>query len=80
MSDASLRAAVDALRADVYVVTDTVRGGAGVHGRADTSITVERLREIFGARFRGGEVLSAAAVANVSSDAAWAEIVEAQVG
>ena len=57
---------VEALDADVYAVSDTVIKTPGTHGRADPSFTVERMRAVFGRRFRAGEQLSEQHMANVS--------------
>ena len=69
---------VEALDADVYAVSDTVVRTPGTHGRGDPSFTVERMRAVFGRRFRAGEQLSVEQMANVSG-LAWPEIVDAQV-
>lgn len=68
---------VEALNADVYAVSDTVLRTTGTHGRGDPSFNVERMRAIFGRRFRAGEQLSVEQMANVSG-LAWPEIVGAQ--
>ena len=68
---------VEALNADVYAVSDSVVKTPGTHGRADPSFTVERMRAVFGRRFRAGEQLSVEQMANVSG-LAWDEIVGAQ--
>jgi hypothetical protein len=68
---------VEALNADVYAVSDTVVRTPGTHGRGDPSFTVERMRAVFGRRFRAGEQLSIEQMANVSG-LAWPEIVDAQ--
>ena len=60
---------------DIYAISDTSR--AGKHGRADPGWTVPRMRQTFGKRFRAGERLSAAHLANVSGEA-WPEIVATQ--
>ena len=68
---------VEALDADVFAVSDTVVKTPGTHGRADPSFTVERMRAIFGRRFRAGEQLSAEHMANVSGHS-WSEVARAQ--
>ena len=68
---------VEALNADVFAVSDTVVRTPGTHGRGDPSFTVERMRAVFGRRFRAGEQLSTEQMANVSG-LAWAEIAGAQ--
>ena len=68
---------VEALNADVYAVSDTVVRTPGTHGRGDPSFTIERMRAVFGRRFRAGEQLSVEQMANVSG-LAWPEIVDAQ--
>ena len=60
---------------DVFGVSDSSR--AGRHGRADPEWTVARMRETIGPRFRAGEHLSAAHMANVSGHT-WAEISHTQ--
>ena len=57
---------VESLDADVYAVSDTVVKTPGTHGRADPSFTVERMRAVFGRRFRAGEQLSEGHMSNVS--------------
>ena len=60
---------------DIFAVSDSLRAGA--HGRGDPSLTVARMREMFGARFKDGMHLSAAHLANVSGHA-WPSIVAVQ--
>ena len=57
---------VEALDADVYAVSDTVIKTPGTHGRTDPSFTIERMRAVFGRRFRAGEQLSDEHMSNVS--------------
>ena len=60
---------------DIYAVSDTTRNGA--HGISDTKFTVERMQEIFGARFKNGEQLTAEHMANVSGHT-WPTITSVQ--
>ena len=60
---------------DIYAISDTSR--AGKHGRADPTWNLQRMKAIFGDRFKAGERLLAAHLANVSGHA-WPEIVAAQ--
>ena len=70
---------VDPLGDDVhiYAVSDGTHAAAGTHGRSDPGWTVARMRQTFGVRFRDGEQLTAAHMANVSGHT-WPEIAATQ--
>ena len=60
---------------DIFAVSDSIPAGA--HGMGDVSFTVARMREAFGARFKGGEHLSARHLENVSAHT-WPSITATQ--